>query len=53
MTNTMRLTIAEQKVYDLFLKGFPIKDIARILSITPIAARTRLALAKDKAKYNK
>ena len=42
-----RLTPKEQQVYDLFRKGFRVKDIAVILSITPSAARTRLALAKD------
>ena len=45
-----RLTPKEQQVYDLFRKGFRVKDIAQILSITPSAARTRLALAKDKVR---
>ena len=45
-----RLTPKEQQVYDLFRKGFGVKDIAQILSITPSAARTRLALAKDKVR---
>ena len=45
-----RLTPKEQQVYDLFRKGFKCKDIAVILSISPSAARTRLALAKDKVR---
>jgi DNA-binding CsgD family transcriptional regulator len=46
-----RLTPKEQQVYDLFRKGFKAKDIAVILSISPSAARTRLALAKDKVRH--
>jgi DNA-binding NarL/FixJ family response regulator len=45
-----RLTSKEQEVYKLFQKGFRVKYIAVILSITPSAARTRLALAKDKVR---
>ncbi len=45
-----RLTLKEQEVYDLFRKGFKCKDIAHILGITPRAAQTRLALAKDKVR---
>jgi DNA-binding CsgD family transcriptional regulator len=45
-----RLTPKEQQVYDLFRKGFKAKDIAVILGITPRAAQTRLALAKDKVR---
>ena len=45
-----RLTLKEQEVYDLFRKGFRVKDIAVILGITPSSARTRLALAKDKVR---